>query len=364
MASTYTTNAGIELIGTGEQSGTWGDTTNINLQIIDRLTSGVGAISLSGTTHTLTTSDGVLSDGQYAMLLFGGSPTDTNLVTIAPNDQQKIYFVKNESGENVVLAQGSGDTVTVANGNGAIVYANGAGASASVYDLTTSFPIAGALLAANNLSDVPNKSLARINMGLGIGIAVQAYDAKLQGISNATPTDGAFLVGDGSAFVAEESATALQSLGVTATADELNRLDIAAAGTSESNKAVTADANGNVKLSEELQAKSYIETGVALIGTTVTVDCHLANVFVLTTAGNTTFTFNYDDIGLTTSEVYAFTLMVTGGADYTLDWPENVYWPDGLAPDGPASGETDIFVFVTVDGGTNWFGTQAGNAFS
>ena len=63
MASTYTTNTGIELIGNGEQSGTWGETTNLNLQIIDRLTNGVGSIVLSGTSHTLTTSDGALSDG-------------------------------------------------------------------------------------------------------------------------------------------------------------------------------------------------------------------------------------------------------------------------------------------------------------
>ena len=72
MASTYTVNSGIELIANGEQSGTWGDTTNVNLQIIDRLTNGVGDISLSGTTHTLTTTDGSLSDGQYKVLVFGG----------------------------------------------------------------------------------------------------------------------------------------------------------------------------------------------------------------------------------------------------------------------------------------------------
>ena len=41
MASTYAVNTGIELIADGEQSGTWGDTTNTNLQIVDRLTSGV-----------------------------------------------------------------------------------------------------------------------------------------------------------------------------------------------------------------------------------------------------------------------------------------------------------------------------------
>jgi hypothetical protein len=53
MPSTYTTNAGIELPANGEQSGTWGSTVNDNMNIVDRLTNGVGGISLSGTTHTL-----------------------------------------------------------------------------------------------------------------------------------------------------------------------------------------------------------------------------------------------------------------------------------------------------------------------
>jgi hypothetical protein len=143
MASTYTTNGGLELIANGEQTGTWGETTNDNLQIIDRLTNGVGAIALSGTTHTLTTSDGALSDGQYKVLVFGGSPSGTNTVTIAPNDADKLYFVKNTSGQSVVLTQGSGGNVTVAAGKSSIVYADGAGAGAAVVDLTNTFTVDG-----------------------------------------------------------------------------------------------------------------------------------------------------------------------------------------------------------------------------
>ena len=84
MASTYTTNSGIEKIGTGEQSGSWGNTTNINFDIIDRAMSGVGTITLSGTTHTLTTSDGSASEGHYKVLILGGSPSGTNTITINP----------------------------------------------------------------------------------------------------------------------------------------------------------------------------------------------------------------------------------------------------------------------------------------
>jgi len=160
MASTYTINTGIELIANGEQSGTWGDTTNTNLEIIDRLTNGVGSITLSGTTHTLTTTDGALSEGQYKVLVFGGTPSGTNTVTISPNDQAKQYFVVNSSGESVILTQGSGTSVTIADGATDIIYADGGGAGANVVSLSA------------DLSDVLTTA--------AIGTTVLAYDSNLQ----------------------------------------------------------------------------------------------------------------------------------------------------------------------------------------
>jgi hypothetical protein len=107
MASSYTANNGIEKIGTGEQAGTWGATTNTNFDILDRAINGVGAITLSGTTHT--------------------------------NDQDKLYFVfNNTSGsQSIIIKQGSGATVTVGNGKTAIVYADGAGSGAAVAQIET-----------------------------------------------------------------------------------------------------------------------------------------------------------------------------------------------------------------------------------
>jgi len=132
MASTYTDNTGIEKPGAGEQSGTWGTTTNTNFDIIDRSLNGVGAITLAGTTHTLTTSDGSTSDGHYRVLVLGGTPSGTNTITLSPNDQDKVYLVYNNSGQTAIFSQGSGADATIANGKTAWIYADGAGSGAAV----------------------------------------------------------------------------------------------------------------------------------------------------------------------------------------------------------------------------------------
>ena len=203
MPSSYTTS-GVVLIADSEESGTWGQVTNTNLQIINRFASQAGSISLSGTTHTLNVSDGTLSDGHYGILVFGGTPSGTNTVTINPNDAQRIYMVKNDSGQSVVMSQGSGSTVTVADGAGAIIYCDGAGSGASVVDMTATF-------------------------------GFQAYDAGLAAIAGLAVTDGNMIVGNGSTWVAESGNTVLASLGVTATATELNTMDGITSTTAELN---------------------------------------------------------------------------------------------------------------------------------
>ena len=135
MPSTYTSNGGIEKIGLGEKAGAWGTTTNNNFDIIDRLTNGVVSITLSGTTHTLTTSDGTVSDGMSKVLVLGGSPSGTNTITISPNDADKLYFVQNGTSQIATFTQGSGANVSVAAGKQAIIFADGAGSGAAVTEI-------------------------------------------------------------------------------------------------------------------------------------------------------------------------------------------------------------------------------------
>jgi hypothetical protein len=109
------------------------------------------------------------------------------------------------------------------------------------------------------------------------------------------------------------------------------------------------------------KAQSYAETYVTLSGTTPTITCTAGNFFGLNTTGNTTFTFASAPASGTG---YGFSLRLTAGGTHTLTWPASVKWPGGTAPDNPASGETNIYAFVTHDGGTTWYGMVGGEAFA
>ena len=146
MASTYTTNGGLEQIGTGEQAGTWGDTTNTNMEIVDTLTNGVKkALSIAGATigipATLNTANGAVSNGTYKVIEFTGALTEKGGVSITPVSSQKLYFVKNATSGGFAInfkqSSGSGTTVDVGNGKTAIIYADGAASNPNVAAIET-----------------------------------------------------------------------------------------------------------------------------------------------------------------------------------------------------------------------------------
>ena len=214
MPSTYTANAGIELPANGEQSATWGNTVNDNMTIIDRLTNGVGAITLSGTTHTLTTSDGTASDGHYNVLVLGGSPSGTNTVTISPNDAQHVYIVKNGSGQTATFTQGSGANVSVLNGTTKIIYCDGAGSGAVVTDVTGSLDLGSLIISGTTVTS----TAAELNILDG----VTATTAELNIMDGVTATTAELNILDGVTATPAE----LNILdGVTATTAELNYVD-------------------------------------------------------------------------------------------------------------------------------------------
>lgn len=218
MASTYS-NTGIELIGDGEQSTTWGDTTNTNWELIEELATGGVSIALSSSTYTLTTTDGASSNGRHAAVIFTGSPGATCTVTVSPNDMQKVYLVKNDSDQTVTITQGSGGNVSISASKSGIVFCDGAGSGAEVVDLSSGFD-------ATTLAELGvTATTAEINKldGAVLDLAsVTATAAEVNILDGVTATTAELNILDGVTATAAE----LNVLdGITATVTELNYTD-------------------------------------------------------------------------------------------------------------------------------------------
>jgi len=142
MASTYTLNNGIELIGTGEQSGTWGDTTNTNLELIDTALDGQVSLTLSsagssGSPNALPVSDGASSNGRNRLISYvdGGDLGATAYVQLTPNDAEKIIYIRNalSGSRSIIVFQGTynaSNDYEIPAGTTAVVYFNGGGTGA------------------------------------------------------------------------------------------------------------------------------------------------------------------------------------------------------------------------------------------
>jgi hypothetical protein len=151
MPSTYTVNLGIEKPATGEQSGTWGDTTNVNFDIIDQAVNGSERVTLtsagtSGSPNDLNIVNGstTSSEGRnkwieiYSASDLGGSA----YVRLVPNDAEKILFIRNSlaGSQSVLLFQGTynaSNDLEIPAGVDMVVKFDGAGASATVTDVFT-----------------------------------------------------------------------------------------------------------------------------------------------------------------------------------------------------------------------------------
>lgn len=128
MASTYSTNLGIELIGTGEQSGTWGTTTNANLgTLLEQSIAGYAtqAVTDSGVATVLTIANGASSTGRNAVISLTGALTAARVVEV-PAKTKVFVFSNDTTGGFAVTVKVTGQTgVSIPAGSDAFVYCNG-----------------------------------------------------------------------------------------------------------------------------------------------------------------------------------------------------------------------------------------------
>ncbi len=145
MASTYVNDLRLNELATGDGSGTWGTTTNTNLELIaEGLSFGTEGITTNADTHTSTVADGSTDPARSMFIKYTGTLDSACTITIAPNTISRVHFIENgtSGSQNIIIKQGSGATVTIAPGDVKVVYLDGAGSGAAVVDAFASLSVA------------------------------------------------------------------------------------------------------------------------------------------------------------------------------------------------------------------------------
>jgi hypothetical protein len=309
MASTYS-DLKIELIGTGEQTGTWGTTTNNNFSIAvgEAITGSADvAFSSSDVTVTLTDTNGAQSARNLRLNLTGTSGGARNLILGSGCQIEKLYLINNGLADAVTVKNTSGTGIAVAAGKSMFVYNNGT----NVVD------------AVNYLSSLTVGTLNGVIKGT-------------TGVLSAA-TAGTDYVAPGTAT----TFTALQTF----------------AGTSS---------NADLKTSNIIETATVSAT--AATGT-IAYDITTQSVLYYTTNASGNFTVNFRgssgtslDTLMATGESMSVTFLVTNGATAYYNSAVQVdgsavtpKWQGGTAPTSGNASSIDSYTYVIIKTGTATF---------
>jgi len=263
MASTYS-NLKFQLMATGENSGTWGNVTNVNLgTAIEQALVETATVSVSGGDATLTLSDTNARQDARALRLNVTGASVARVVNVPAIE--KPYLVNN-AGSAAVTVKVSGQTgIAVPAGKTMWVYNDGTDVVDALTHLT-SLTLGTDLAVTEGGTGASDASTARTNLGVAIGSNVQAWDANLDQLAGLAVTDGNFIVGNGSAWIAESGATARTSLGLGSVATE-NTVPVAKGGTGATD-AGTARTNLGLAIGTNVQAYDAELVAIAALATT------------------------------------------------------------------------------------------------
>jgi hypothetical protein len=313
MASTYSQYK-LELIGTGEQAGTWGVTTNANLggtggyQGIEQAIGGKATIDLSagGTIALTLTNSNAAQDARALFFDLGGSPGGA--VTLQVPAIQKSYIVKNGSGQTVTVEISGGTGVAVPDGSTTVVYADGT-------NVVTALNFVPSLTATT--ADINGGSIDGATLGTNSAITEADIDnININGNTiSTTDTDGSLTL--------------------------------------------TPDGTGEVVTAKFMRGTfSDKVTAIGNTGAAATVDLSLGTVFTATLTDNCTFTFSNPNGVATTASSYTLILTNDATPSRSIVWPGSVEFSDGTVPARTETANaTDIWFFFTPDGGSTYYGS-------
>jgi hypothetical protein len=359
MASTYS-NLKIELIGTGDQSGTWGTTTNTNLgTAIEEAITGSADVSFSSAdvTLTLTNTNTAQTARNLRLNLIGSVGAPQNL--IVPSIE-KQYIINNTLGFAITVKNSTGTGISVPAGKSMIVFNTGS----NVVETVTALGTGTVLPVANGGTGASTASITSFNNITGYTASGATGTTSTNLVFSASPT----LTGTPLAPTAAPGTSTTQIAttafvqnvaGALGTMSSQNANAVAITGgtiTGTAGSFTTFNANAATTIGETTTVSATVATG------TVNYDVKTQGVVYYTSNASGNWTVNFRGDGSTTlntlmavGETRTVTFMVTqGGTAYynnavTIDGSSvTPKWQGGVAPTNGNTSSIDIYTYSIV----------------
>jgi len=294
MASVYTNDLRLEEIGSGEQSGSWGDTTNTNLELIaEAFSFGTEAITTNADTHATTIADGATDAGRSMFLKYTGTLDSACTITIGPNTVSKLWFIENgtSGSQNIIIKQGSGATITIAAGQTKAIYSNGAGSGGAMVDAFASLSVVDLIVSDDLIvgDDLGVTGLVTIGETLAVtGVLTTTAQAVFNG---GFASNGDSLMGTNKKLLFRDSA-----IHISSTSDGLLNID---ADTEVDITSTLIDINGNVEISGTTTQTGVITANAGVVIDEMTLDADTLTAtddFIIDCAGSITLDADGGDV--------------------------------------------------------------------
>jgi hypothetical protein len=379
----------LRIITTGSRAGQWGDDTNENMRILDRMAGGAHQLAVTGSATTLVASAYTLGSWHGLVQRVQGSITGTHTLTVP--DAERLWVIADEtSGAGVLqVGVGSGSTMTMPKSAKALAYVRGsngiepilvigsAGAAlAQQATIGSARTVLGAGSAGGLVFQAEAAGSARTLLGAGSagGLVFQA-----EGAGSARTVLGAGSAGS-LVFQAESAGSALTILGVgsagsltmstnrilgrtTALTGAVEELTVGSGLTLGSGALIATVVLGannwtgtqnlqDNEVQRPLLTDTAYETSALGSGSSFTMNHETANCFTATSTAAGSWTFSNPPGA---PNVGFLVLQLTNGGAFAQTWPLSVSWDGGAAPTLQTSG-VDILGFITTNAGTNWRG--------
>jgi hypothetical protein len=307
MASSYVNDLRLNEMATGDASGTWGDTTNTNLELIaEAFSYGTEVITTNADTHTTTIADGATDPGRSMYLKYTGTLDSACTITIGPNTVSKLWFIENATSgsQNIILSCGSGANITILPGDTKVVYSDGAGAGAAFIDAFASLSVVDLIVGGDidlegsiDVNGTTNLDIVDID-----GAVNMATTALVTGVLTTTATQVATGgITSGSDIISDTDST--DSLGSTGVRWLKGWFDSLTAGTLTVGSGSVTDSSGAISFGDENITTTGIVTAA---GTSVFTNLDISGDV------DVDGTTNLDVVDIDGAVDMATTLLVTG----------------------------------------------------